>query len=161
MPFVSLNTIQGHQSFLLWCPSHVDSGLHGHLDLWVYSVYEYYLLPFIAFHWYCMFLWPCSLCCLSCTQPKEEESLFDLQHPPCCSDFLLYALCLHLSPPKILSYPTEDKALAVFYTILTPMLNPVIYSLRNKEMIGALRRLIHRFCSVKLSTNILAWVPTS
>ena len=58
--------------------------------------------------------------------------------------------------PRSFCTPTEDKALAVFYTILTPMLNPVIYSLRNKEVIGALRRLIHRFCSVKLSTNILA-----
>ncbi|XP_025776010.1 olfactory receptor 2L13 [Puma concolor] len=42
--------------------------------------------------------------------------------------------------PRNLRSPTEDKILAVFYTILTPMLNPIIYSLRNKEVLGAMKR---------------------
>ncbi|XP_075056569.1 olfactory receptor 13D1-like [Mixophyes fleayi] len=32
-----------------------------------------------------------------------------------------------------------DKMLSVFYTIITPMLNPMIYSLRNKDVQGALK----------------------
>uniref|UniRef100_A0A8D2L423 Olfactory receptor n=1 Tax=Varanus komodoensis TaxID=61221 RepID=A0A8D2L423_VARKO len=33
------------------------------------------------------------------------------------------------------------KVFSIFYTILTPMVNPIIYSLRNKEVKDALRRL--------------------
>uniref|UniRef100_G3U8C1 Olfactory receptor n=1 Tax=Loxodonta africana TaxID=9785 RepID=G3U8C1_LOXAF len=34
-----------------------------------------------------------------------------------------------------------DKVLSLFYTILTPMFNPMIYSLRNKDVIMALKKL--------------------
>ncbi|XP_004615017.2 olfactory receptor 7A10-like [Sorex araneus] len=33
---------------------------------------------------------------------------------------------------------------SVMYTVVTPMLNPFIYSLRNKDLMGALKRLLHR-----------------
>ncbi|XP_038626204.1 olfactory receptor 2T2-like [Tachyglossus aculeatus] len=41
--------------------------------------------------------------------------------------------------------PEEDNILAVFYTVFTPMLNPLIYSLRNKEVTGALKKLFQEF----------------
>ncbi|XP_006874053.1 PREDICTED: olfactory receptor 1361-like [Chrysochloris asiatica] len=38
----------------------------------------------------------------------------------------------------------KDTVATVMYTVVTPMLNPFIYSLRNKDMKGALRKMIGR-----------------
>ncbi|XP_070583645.1 olfactory receptor 5P76-like [Erythrolamprus reginae] len=38
-----------------------------------------------------------------------------------------------------------NKVFSVFYTILTPLVNPLIYSLRNKEVRGALRRAVSKY----------------
>ncbi|NP_001000226.1 olfactory receptor Olr279 [Rattus norvegicus] len=39
------------------------------------------------------------------------------------------------------SYSTDqNKVVSVFYMVVVPMLNPIIYSLRNKEIKGALKR---------------------
>ncbi|KAM9036931.1 olfactory receptor 2L2-like [Sarcophilus harrisii] len=54
----------------------------------------------------------------------------------------------YLRPPFLRS-SEEDKNLAVFYTILTPVLNPIIYSLRNKEVLGALQRVFGKSLSQK------------
>ncbi|VCW85539.1 unnamed protein product, partial [Gulo gulo] len=46
------------------------------------------------------------------------------------------AMFIYMRPTSDRS-PTQDKIVSVFYTILTPMLNPLIYSLRNKEVARA------------------------
>ncbi|XP_032752429.1 olfactory receptor 2AG2-like [Rattus rattus] len=48
--------------------------------------------------------------------------------------------------PSSYHNPKQDNILSVFYTIVTPALNPLIYSLRNKEVTGALRRVMGNTC---------------
>ncbi|XP_055403105.1 olfactory receptor 4X2-like isoform X1 [Bubalus kerabau] len=53
---------------------------------------------------------------------------------------LFFGPCIfiYLRPSTTLS---ADKMVAVFYTVITPLLNPVIYSLRNAEVKKAVKRL--------------------
>ncbi|XP_008055833.1 olfactory receptor-like protein OLF3 [Carlito syrichta] len=39
----------------------------------------------------------------------------------------------------------QEKMIALFYAIMTPMLNPLIYSLRNTDVLSALRRVLEKF----------------
>ncbi|OCT56189.1 hypothetical protein XELAEV_18000691mg [Xenopus laevis] len=38
----------------------------------------------------------------------------------------------------------EDKVASIFYAVLTPVLNPLIYSLRNQELKSSLKRVLQR-----------------
>ncbi|XP_052666597.1 olfactory receptor 2D2-like [Harpia harpyja] len=53
------------------------------------------------------------------------------------------AIYIYMSPKSRLPQD-RDKVVAVFYTIVAPMLNPLIYSFRNKDMKRALRRAMNR-----------------
>ncbi|NXW54254.1 OR2A1 protein, partial [Eurystomus gularis] len=52
-------------------------------------------------------------------------------------------ICIYMNPT---SRPPQDrdKVVALFYTIVAPVLNPLIYSLRNEDMKNALRRAMSR-----------------
>lgn len=51
------------------------------------------------------------------------------------------AIFMYMRPQSRSSW-AGSKIIAVFYTVITPMLNPLIYSLRNQDVKGALRRAI-------------------
>uniref|UniRef100_A0A8D1QC90 Olfactory receptor n=1 Tax=Sus scrofa TaxID=9823 RepID=A0A8D1QC90_PIG len=45
--------------------------------------------------------------------------------------------------PSSYHTPEKDMVVSVFYTILTPLINPLIYSLRNKDVTGALSKMFN------------------
>ncbi|XP_003421890.2 olfactory receptor 12D1-like [Loxodonta africana] len=67
----------------------------------------------------------------------------------CASHFMVVIL---FYAPVVFTYihPTsdssmdEDRVIAIMYTVVTPVLNPLIYTLRNKEVKKALIRVIRR-----------------
>ncbi|MBZ3879256.1 Olfactory receptor-like protein OLF3 [Sciurus carolinensis] len=71
----------------------------------------------------------------------------------CASHLTVVALCYGMaiftyaqphSSPSVL----QEKLISLFYAILTPMLNPMIYSLRNKEVKGAWQKLLGQFSGI-------------
>ncbi|XP_069486135.1 olfactory receptor 5AP2-like [Ambystoma mexicanum] len=50
---------------------------------------------------------------------------------------------IYLRPPSA-NYNEQDRVASVFYTVINPMLNPLIYSLRNNDVKGALRKVLRR-----------------
>nr|XP_060483862.1 olfactory receptor 5B3-like [Panthera onca] len=62
-------------------------------------------------------------------------------HLSAVSIFYGTVIFMYLQPSSSHSMDT-DKMTSVFYTMVIPMLNPVVYSLRNKEVKSALRKVI-------------------
>ncbi|XP_067173636.1 olfactory receptor 4E1-like [Apteryx mantelli] len=55
--------------------------------------------------------------------------------------FLGHCIFIYLRPAKSLA---ADKVVSVFFTAITPLMNPIIYTFRNEDMKNALRKLCRR-----------------
>ncbi|XP_075346363.1 olfactory receptor 14C36-like [Mycteria americana] len=65
-----------------------------------------------------------------------------LPHLAVVSLFITTAMVAYLKPPSI-SSPSLDLVVAFLYSVVPPALNALIYSMRNQELKGALKKLIH------------------
>ena len=57
---------------------------------------------------------------------------------------LFYGSIFYVYLQPLSSYTVQDRVATIVYTVLTSMLNPFIYSLRNKDMKRGLRKLLGR-----------------
>ncbi|XP_075122520.1 olfactory receptor 5AP2-like [Leptodactylus fuscus] len=65
-------------------------------------------------------------------------------HLLCVSIFYSTLMLTYLKPPSE-HLQMNDKLISVFYTVVIPTINPVIYSLRNADVKIALRKVFNRY----------------
>ncbi|XP_074789660.1 olfactory receptor 14J1-like [Athene noctua] len=78
-----------------------------------------------------------------------------LPHLAVVSLFVCTSFFAHLKPPSI-SSPSLDLVVSFLYSVVPPAVNPLIYSMRNQEIKDALRKLITRCYSDKISCSSAA-----
>ncbi|XP_057896027.1 olfactory receptor 14C36-like [Melospiza georgiana] len=74
-------------------------------------------------------------------QGRQKAFSTCLPHLAVVSLFITTVIFAHMKPPS-LSSQSLDLTLSVLYSIVPPALNPLIYSLRNKELMAAVWRLM-------------------
>ncbi|XP_059028684.1 olfactory receptor-like protein OLF3 [Mustela lutreola] len=77
----------------------------------------------------------------------------------CASHLTVVVLCYGMAiftyiQPRSSPSVLQEKLISLFYAVLTPMLNPMIYSVRNKEVKGAWQKLVGQLTGItsKLAT---------
>ncbi|XP_070281198.1 olfactory receptor-like protein OLF3 [Myotis yumanensis] len=68
----------------------------------------------------------------------------------CASHLTVVSMCFGATiftylGPRSASSVEEEKMVALFYAVVAPMLNPLIYSLRNKEVMAAVWKVLKKF----------------
>ncbi|KAM8795427.1 olfactory receptor 14A16-like [Eudromia elegans] len=74
-------------------------------------------------------------------QGQHKAFSMCLPHLAVVSLFVSTVVFANLKPPSI-SSPALDLVVAVLYSVLPPVVNPLIYSMRNKELKNALNKMI-------------------
>ncbi|XP_064360148.1 olfactory receptor 14A16-like, partial [Dromaius novaehollandiae] len=74
-------------------------------------------------------------------QGRHKAFSMCLPHLAVVSLFVSTGTFAYLKPPS-LSSPALDLVVAVLYSVMPPAVNPLIYSMRNKELKDALKKLI-------------------
>ncbi|XP_053575863.1 olfactory receptor 1019-like [Bombina bombina] len=81
-----------------------------------------------------------ALCRITSPEGRHKSFSTCVSHFTCVALFYCPVLFMYLRPTSSYSL-NQDWVLSVFYTIIIPMLNPIIYNLRNQDVKKALQKL--------------------
>ncbi|XP_069819361.1 olfactory receptor 5AR1-like [Dendropsophus ebraccatus] len=80
---------------------------------------------------------------INSTSGRQKAFSTCSSHIICVSIFYVSVFLTYLHPPSG-GFEKQDRVAAIFYSIMTPMLNPLIYSLRNQEVKAAIVNILVR-----------------
>ncbi|KAM4690467.1 olfactory receptor-like protein OLF1 [Rhinophrynus dorsalis] len=80
-------------------------------------------------------------CILKIRSNKGRKKMFSTcaSHISVVSLYYGTIIFMYLRPRSTYS-PDRDRVVSIFYSVVTPMLNPIIYSIRNDQVKGSLRK---------------------
>ncbi|XP_066855043.1 olfactory receptor 5V1-like [Anser cygnoides] len=82
-----------------------------------------------------------AILCMNSAESRHKAFSTCSSHLTVVCLFYGTTICTYVRPSSAYS-PDQDRIVSMLYGILTPLLNPIIYSLRNKEVKCALGRVI-------------------
>ncbi|XP_012311826.3 olfactory receptor 10A5 [Aotus nancymaae] len=97
----------------------------------------------------------CSYTCIAAAMFKIPSAKGKRKAFSTCSSHLLVVSLFYISSsltyfrPKSNNSPDSKKLLSLSYSVVTPMLNPIIYSLRNSEVKNSLIRTFYRVLALR------------
>ncbi|XP_078509771.1 olfactory receptor 6F1-like [Lissotriton helveticus] len=88
-----------------------------------------------------------SILCIPSTAGQKKAFNTCASHLTVLIIFYGTVIFMYIRPNSSIRF-SLDKVVSIFYCVVTPLLNPLIYSLRNKEMRDALRKIMNMCLSM-------------
>ncbi|XP_035169353.1 olfactory receptor 14C36-like, partial [Oxyura jamaicensis] len=96
---------------------------------------------------------------MSSEQGRHKAFSTCLPHLAVVSLFICTGMFAYLKPPSI-SSPSLDLVVAVLYSVVPPAVNPLIYSMRNKELNDAARKFFGYMLQTSICINVSSTLIT-
>ena len=115
-----------------------DTSFNDRLDFILGFIFLLVPLSLILASYACIFA---SILRIRSSQGRLKSFSTCASHITVVTMFCVPAMVMYMKPGSKAS-PEEDKKLALFYNVISAFLNPIIYSLRNKDVKGAFLKVL-------------------